>query len=762
MTAQLQLSLGPQFTVERELGGGGMSRVFVVRDSALERNIVVKVLPEELAHSVNLERFRREIQLAAQLQHPHIVPLLWAGVTNDLPFFAMPFVDGESVDKVMARQESLGVSDILRMLREVAAALAYAHERGVIHRDIKPANLLLSHGSVMVTDFGIAKALSDSVRTGGTLTDVGIAIGTPSYMAPEHGAADPDADHRADIYSFGILAYELLAGRPPFVGKPPQMIIAAHIVEKPEPVNRLRADAPPALSTLVMHCLEKDPAERPQHASSLLAALDSILFTGVGPGFSITPETPSIAVLPFTNMSADPENEFFSDGITEEILHALAQIPSMRTAARTSSFAFKGRNLDVSKVAAELRVKHILEGSVRRAGERVRITAQLIDAENGFHLWSETYDRELSDVFAIQEEIARTLARTLQLKLTTNQDEALRRRQTESLDAYQLYLRGRHCWNRRGQLQKAMKYFEEALRVDPEYSLAHHGVSDAYSVLGLYGFVPPQIAMPRAKAAAIRSLELTPDSPEALTSLGFIQTLSWEWDAAEKSLLRAIEINPRYAPAHTFLAWLFTTAGRSAEAMAAARDGHLLDPLSSVGLGIRALVHYHSRDYDGAIEMCKTTLELEPASFVGSLGLCLSYAGKGMFDEAVSEARRGVELSPEAFFLKGLLGAMYGMAGQRAETETVLATFDKLSGKTYVGPVFYSWIHAQLGDPDTAFDWLEKAYQERSCTLALGLRFPLYDPLRNDPRFPAFMQRLGLAADANVAGTGRSNRHAAD
>jgi len=746
---ELQTALGSGYTVERELGGAGMSRIFVADESGLGRKVVVKVLPPEMSATLSVERFRREIQVAAQLQHPHILPLLTAGATLSSPFFTMPLVHGEPLDVRLSRDGALPVRETVRLLREVASALAYAHDQGVVHRDIKPANIMLSGDSAMVTDFGVAKALNaGGSDTGGTLTGVGFSLGTPAYISPEQAAADPDTDHRSDIYSFGAMAYELLSGTTPFGARSPQRLFAAHLTEAPKPLGDLRPGLLPALISLVMKCLEKDPVNRPANAREIVRALD-LLATPTG-SFAASVEQvaerhqPSIAVLPFSNLSSDPENEFFSDGVTEEILNTLAALPGIRVAARTSSFAFKGERRDVQEIGNELGVESVLEGSVRKAGKRVRISAQLVNVADGCCLWSEQYDRDLEDIFGIQDEIARTIVGHLRVRISGVQQALLEKRHPGSVEAYELYLRGRHCWNQRGMLPKAVRYFRQALQTDPSYALAHHGLADAYGVLGLYAFAPSAVVMPKARKLAERAVQLDPALAEVHTTLGFTQTLAWDWDGAERSFLRARELNPRYALAYSFSAWLFTTVGRGAEAIDAARHAQSLDPLSPITNGILALVLYHARDYTEAIRQSARVLDLEPNSFLALMASSLSYSEKGQPAESIRAAERGVALSPDVLFLRALLGAAYAKGGQVDGAHVILADMQRRAETQYVAPVLQSWILAQLGETDGAFESLDRAYDERACTLGLGMRFPLYDALRPDPRFARLFERLGL------------------
>jgi TolB-like protein/Tfp pilus assembly protein PilF len=455
-------------------------------------------------------------------------------------------------------------------------------------------------------------------------------------------------------------------------------------------------------------------------------------------------EQASIAVLPFVNLSADAENEYFSDGVTEEILNALTAIPSIKVASRSASFAFKGLQLGASAIGRQLGVSTVLEGSLRRAGDRIRITVQLIKTSDGYTLWSERYDREVHDVFDIQEEIARTIVETLRVRLTTTDEGTLARRPTDNLEAYELYLRGRYCWFRRGMLKRSMGYFQRALEADPEYALAYHGLADGFCTLALYAFAAPADVMPKAAQAVARAVALAPELAEVRTSEGFLELLQWNWERAERTLREAIRLNPRYALAHSFHAWLLTTVGREDEAAVAARQGQELDPLGSATNGIAALVAYHRRDYERSVQECERALEIEPGSFLALLAITLSYAGMGNHAMALQHAREGVRLSPDSLFLHGLLGAVCGMAGLHEEARGILAGLDARASVSYVAPMLRSWIHAHLGEMDLAFAWLEAARAEHSPPLGFGIRFPIYDAMRQDPRFTDVLHRMKL------------------
>ncbi len=767
--ATLRAALSGRYEIGREIGQGAFATVYLARDSRHERQVALKVLNADPSSESGELRFIREIRLLARLQHPNILPLHDSGHVEALLYYLMPYVSGETLRARMTRERQLPIDAAVRIACEVADALAYAHGQGVIHRDIKPENILLSGGHAVVADFGIARAIDVAGVQQLTRTGMG-GPGTPAYMSPEQLMGDRQLDGRSDTYSLGCVLYEMLAGKPPFAGK--EGFVKRFTEDPPRP-SSLRKEIPEWLDTVVLRALTRDPADRYGAAEDLMRALSPKGAVGTTPPAPRTAErpqttpihheqfrytsgpystvkrvqeveTPSIGVLPFANMSADADNEYFSDGITEEILNALSRLPTINVASRTSSFALKGKSLSIAEVGQLLNVRTVLEGSVRRMGHHVRISAQLVSTADGYHIWSERYDRELQDVFAIQDEIARSIVDRLKVKLTVAQDHALTVRHTENVEAYELYLRGRHCWHRwniPGMTQKAMLYFEQALARDPNYALAYHGLADGYSIPALYAMLPPSSIVPKALAAATRAVELAPEMPEAHTSLGLVHLLGWNWDEANSSFLRAIELNPRYAMAHTYQSWLFSTLGRQDEAAAAAKLGQDLDSQPSA---IAALVSYHGRLYDQAISECEKILERDPGSFLGLLGITLSYSAKGGYEEAIGHAERGLSMSPDVNFLRALLGAVYAMGGKEDAAREVLDDLLVRSKKSYVGPTLIAWIYSNLDEPDLAFEWLDKACRERACTLGLGIRFAVYDRISGDPRFGKLLECLGL------------------
>ena len=736
--APLRAALAGRYEIGREIGQGAFATVYLANDSRHERQVALKVLNADRGSDSGELRFVREIRMLARLQHPNILPLHDSGHVESLLYYLMPYVSGETLRARIHRERQLPIETAVQICCEAADALSYAHAQGIIHRDIKPENILLSGGHAVIADFGIARAIDLAGIQALTGTGMG-GPGTPSYMSPEQMLGDRQLDGRTDIYSLGCVLYEMLTGKPPFAGKDG---FAKRFTEPAPTASSARKGIPRWLDSVVSKALARNPEERYGRAEELIRDL-SRHHTVEEP----MPERASIGVLPFANMSASADNEYFSDGVTEDIINALSRIPTLNVAARTSTFALRGRPLGIAEIGQLLNVNTILEGSVRRMEKRVRISAQLVNASDGYQIWSERYDRDVEDVFQIQDEIARRIVDELKLKLTPAQDKALGKRQTENVEAYELYLRGRYCWhhwNMKRGLERAIQHYSAALAKDPNYALAYSGLADAYSVPGLWGILPASAVLPKAIAAATRAVEIAPDLAESRTSLGFVQLLNWNWEAAESSFLHAIELNPRYALAHTFLAWVLSSVDRPREAEEAARVGLELDPLSPATNGIAALVSYHARRYEQAVIESERALDRDKTSFLGLLAIALSFAAMGKYEEAIAYAEKGVELSPDLNLLRALLATVHATAGNRAESERMLDDLLARAGQQYIGPTMVSWIYANLNQTERAFEWLDKACSEHDCTLAFGIRAPIYDRISSDPRFQDVVRCLHL------------------
>jgi serine/threonine-protein kinase len=769
-----------------------MSRIFLATEIGLDRPVVIKVLPETVAEGISADRFRREILVAAKLQHAHIVPVLTAGEVNGRPYFTMPFVEGESLRARLERSGELPLPEAVRILREVAAALAYAHKHGIVHRDIKPDNVLMSDDFALVTDFGVAKALNASSLTGdvNSNTTAGMSIGTPAYMSPEQVVADPAVDHRADIYSFGVLAYELLTGRPPFADRQTQAVLAAHAIEIPERIQKRRANLAPWLSDLVMQCLEKRPSDRPQSAAELVqrlqqsdelsrsgsitidstrtnktrlaliagavlttAAIAAIVMLYRANGATTNSSIESVAVLPLVNVGGTTQDEYFSDGMSDELANALSRIPGLRVASRTSSHTFKGRkDLDVEEIGKRLNVQAVLEGTVRRAGGKLRVTGQLTSTKDGLSLWSDSYDREASDVFAVQEEIARSIASALQLRLSGNRAAATTSSSaagTTNLDAYDAYLRGRYFWNARGaeNLRRAISHFDVAIAKDPEFARAYAARAIAYALLPQYTDASPRDALEKTRADAKHALDRDSTLAEAHTALGLAAVNIWDWTNAEKSYLKAIAVDPKYPTAHQWYGELLYNTSRLDSSIATTRRAKNLDPLAPIltaALGYSLIV---AGRYDEALTEIARGLEIAP-----NLGVLHSIASLAhLFAGHTADARREMEVAvqndSELVLRKGQLAYVYAKTGDHAKARAVLDEMRKAGASEAANQVAFAIPYIALGEKDKALDLLESAARRRDIgllTAASPLDDPTYAEVRNDPRFINILKQMDL------------------
>ncbi len=741
---RLNEGLKGRYAVDRELGHGGMAIVYLANDLRHDRWIALKVLRPELAAEIGPERFLREIKLAAGLTHPHILPVYDSGEADGLLFYVMPNMEGKSLREKLDDEMQLPLDEALQITRQVASALDYAHRKNVVHRDIKPENILLHEGSALVADFGIGKALSEA-ESG--ITQTGMAIGTPTYMSPEQASGEENVDGRSDLYSLGCVLFEMLCGEPPFTGPTAQAIIAKRFIA-PIPEVRTVRDVPEAVDLVTTRALARTPVDRFPTAAEFAEALRAIQAGETTPPAGTekgAPPKQSIAVVPFANMSADPENEYFSDGMTEEIISAMAQLPGMQVASRTSSFAFKGKDVDVRVIGEKLGVATVLEGSVRKVGNRIRLTAQLIDVRNGYHLWSETYDRQLEDVFAIQDEISRAIVDALKLKLSGDEVQLVAPK-THNMEAYTLYLKGRYLFGKDNEpdLRKGLEFFEAALALDPGYAHAHSGIADIWSNLA-DDWVVPDDAYPRAKAAAARALELEPTLAEAVTSVG--KVLCWyEWDfaGAERELRRAVELNPNYADAHFVFGSTLPAVGKLDEAIEEMRKALVLDPLAPHHSRWLARFLLYAKDYDAAIEQSRRTLEINTDYIYSYLDIGSAHLGQGDAEEALKCYRRGQSLESAVRSYDALLVRALAAMGEREEAEAIMERLEEEAKQRYVRAEILAMGYAALGQHDLAFERLEGALASRSAGLIYLHLDPGYESLCDDPRFTELVQKVGV------------------
>jgi serine/threonine protein kinase len=764
-----------RYRILKALGAGGRGEVYLAEDVELERLAALKILPAEVANDAErVRRFVQEAKAASALNHPNILTIYEIGVKDNFRFIASEFIEGETLRQKLETRE-LSVAETLDIAVQIVAASDAAHRSGIVHRDIKPENVMIREdGLVKVLDFGIAKLTekksesvdSDAVTVVKTGTMPGMVIGTANYMSPEQARGLP-VDVRTDIFSFGIVLYEMLSGAKPFPGETAMDIIGAILYKEPAPLSETAV--PGELQLIVEKCLRKDRDERYESAKDLLDELkslqkrlefetelnqegekgrrgeeDKITKTQSSPHLLISssPFLNSIAVLPFTNMSADAENEYFCDGLAEELLNALAKIDDLKVAARTSAFSFKNKNTNISKIGNILNVRTVLEGSVRKSGNRLRITVQLVNAANGFHLWSERYDREMQDIFDVQDEITLAVVDALKVKLLGEEKVALLKRYTDNTEAYQLYLRGRFFWNKFTfeDFQKSIDCFNQVLVLDPNYNLAYTGLSDAYVMLSGFGALSPLEAKPKAKAAALKALLLDDQLSNAHTSLGFIlQDYDYDFAGAEREFKRAIKLQPGNSSARQFYGQLLTRLGRHKESSAEFRQALEIDPLSVVGNWVYGFSLFEARRYDEAIAQIKKVLELDVNFPPAYLSLAFIYQVQGEYAASVEEAAKFNEFvgNPqtaavirESFAEGGWQGFLRAMTGMRRPPDL----------PSYVAATFY----AALGENSEAFDELNKAYENRESYLVMLKADPRLDSLRDDPRFQGLMRRVGL------------------
>ncbi|HEY6110214.1 MAG TPA: protein kinase, partial [Gemmatimonadales bacterium] len=635
--SRLRAVLADRFDIQRELGRGGMASVYLARDLKLQRQVALKVLRPELAEALGTERFLREIQIAAKLSHPHILQLYDSGEAAGRLFYVMPYVEGESLRQRLDREGRLPVGEAVRLAAEVAAALDYAHQHGIVHRDIKPENILLHTGQAIVADFGIARAIDAAAGEASRTTEItatGIVLGTPLYMSPEQVTGDP-VDARTDVYALGCVLYEMLAGAPPFTGRTAQAVLARHTVDPVPSLRRSQGDVPVALERTVLKALAKAPQDRFATAAELRdaltgaapapgiamrwrvgrrAAVMALLVAALGVTAVIwasrgTAAPPSLAVLPFVNESSSPDDQYFAVGITDELISALGQIAGVQVTSRTSAFALRASGLDSKAIGARLNATTLLEGSVQRAGPALRVSAQFIDAATGRVLWSETYRRPVKDILDVEDEISRAIVTALQLRLKTG-DQPLVRHGTENTDAHDLYLKGRYFVNQRGAgglpaLQRAIGFFQQALTLDSSYAQAWAALAQAYAFQAGFGNTAPGDAFAQAKAAALRAVALDSTLNLPHTSLGFIAVFhDWDWETAKRELDRALAIDSTEPATHLYRAWYFVSRGRLDAALSEMRTARRLDPLNQIfNARVGSLLNYMHRYPEAEAEM---------------------------------------------------------------------------------------------------------------------------------------------------------------
>ena len=742
-----------KYSILKELGQGGMGEVFLAQDMNLGRHVALKFLSAEMQRDPGVrKRFLREGKVAAAIDHPYICKIYEVKEFKGKAFIVMEYLEGQTVREKLTKGP-LPLKEALRAGFEVAEALEEIHSHRFVHRDLKPSNIMMTkQGHVKLMDFGLAKEvltpkdLGNETETPTDLTLHGSIVGTVAYMSPEQ-ARQQEVDGRSDIFSFGIVLYEMITGVHPFQKKTQLETAGSILKDIPLPLTRYTNAIPELLQHTLSKMLAKEPDQRYQSVHELRTNLGQLL-EGSEQLRAAKSTRPAIAVLPFADMSPQKDQGYFCDGLAEELMTGLRKLKELLVTARTSAFRFRDAELDVREIGRQLNVGTILEGSVRKAGDRLRIGVQLINVEDGYRLWSELYERKLADVFEIQDEISRAVVKSLKITFLGMEGRPLFRPSPKNVKVYELYLRGRYCWNKRTEegLRRSVKHFQRAIDRDPDYALAHSGLAASYATLSIYGAEPPKELMPKAKSSAEKALHIDSELALALVSLGCVRSMyEWDWQAADQDFRRAIEIEPENEHAHH---WYATSClmplGRFDEARSEIKRAQEIDPLNLIINATAGLQLYFERRYDKAIEEYLKNLELDYNFGMARFFLGQAYAQKAMYGEAIAELQRAEILNQGSPETKAALGHVYAIAGKRAKAQKLIDELEQLSTKRYVSPVLIAQIHTGLEDMDRVFDCLEKAYQNCDTYLIWLKTRPVFDSIRSDPRFGKLCKRIGF------------------
>jgi serine/threonine protein kinase/tetratricopeptide (TPR) repeat protein len=734
------------------LGAGGMGEVYTARDQHLERDVAIKVLPPAFTHDHDrIDRFRREAQLLAALNHPNIATIHGLEEADGVLYLVMELVPGQTLAERL-HSGRMPLDETLRVCSQLAEALGAAHQRGIAHRDIKPANIKLTpDGRVKILDFGLAKSADeaktlDAIDEAPTIavTSPGMVLGTPAYMSPEQVRGDAGGT-RSDLWAFGCVLYELLAARRAFAAPTTAETVAAVLMTEPD-WSALPHETPIAVRDLLRRCLDKNAQSRMQDVKELRSALDAASQGGPAAQRTSGPKRAirSLAVLPFANVSGDPQMDYLGDGLTESLILSLSRLPQLKVTAQSSVFRYRGQSDRAIEIGRTLGVEAVLTGRVMQRGNALRISVELADVE-GWRIWGTQYRRNADDIFAAEEEITREISENLRLTLSREDTQILARRYTENVEAYHLYLKGQFYWGKRTLegLTKALQYFRQAIECDPTYALAHAGLAEGYIPQGFYCYLPPTEAFPRARAAAEQALAIDPTLSEARSVMASVKAdYEWDLDAAERESRAAIERSPNYPRAHQTLAETLSTRGRFSEAIDAIKRGLDLDPLALYMNAAVVMTYYFSRQFEAAIAHGQKALDLDTGFYPAHLFLGLAYQQTGRLPEAVASLERASDLSQRSTMTVAALGAALAESGRSSDASEILRELDAAAGRgRYVSGVWVAAIHAALGDSEQALSSLERARQDRCCWLLRCVRRDArFDTLRNFPRFNALLQ----------------------
>ena len=739
------------YEVLATVGHGGMGEVYRAHDPRLGRDVAVKVLSRELGSDDDaVTRFLGEVRAVAALSHPNILSIFDFGAQSGMTFAVMELLEGESLRERLARG-AVPWREAVEIGASIADGLAAAHAKGIIHRDLKPENLFLTaDGRVKILDFGLAHMATEAQTTAETIvrkdSGAGLVVGTIGYMSPEQLRAK-QVGPASDIFAFGCVLFEMLTGRNPF-GRDNLIESSMAVLREPAPTLSRRS-FPPELNMIVLTCLEKEPNDRYASAKDLCMALRALL-SGTKPPKTAAPRKgkslTAVVVLPFVDQSGDGSLEYLGDGLAEAIINSLSNLPKLRVVPRGTAFRYKSRDLTPEELARELDVRSVVTGRVSLRGDTLVVGCELVDAETDRQLWGQQYNRRIADIFEVQEQIAVQISENLRVALTGEQKKKLKKRFTHDHAAYQSYLKGRFFWNKRNEegFKRAIEHFEEAIEQDPVFALPYAGLADSYALMGAAAFemLPPREAMPRAKAAASRAIDIDPTLAEALTTLAFARRMyDWDWAEAERDFRRACALNEAYPTARHWLALLLCEAARFDDAAREIRTARDLDPLSLAISADVGWVCYFRRDYDDAIERYRATLDIEPGFSWGRFLLGLALEQKGDYDAAIAELEAALRASGGSTKILAAIGHAHGLAGNATQARAALARLEEIAGQRYVSSYSKALVHVGLGDHEAAFAQLDKACEERAGYLVYLNVDPAVDPVRGDGRFAELLRK---------------------